>query len=79
MRILPNLLSLTLAKEHFFVYQKKWCYRDKIISGFSNGKISRHNFEHTNINMDWTRIINHDNEAGLERIDSFEIVLSQHI
>ena len=39
--------------------------RDEIISDIQDVLFSRYDFEHTNINMDWTSIVLHGNEARL--------------
>jgi len=38
---------------------------DEIISDIQDVLFSRFDFEHTNINMDWTNIVLHGNEAWL--------------
>jgi transposase len=49
----------------FRVLEILWTNRDEIISDIQDVLFSRYDFEHPNINMNWTSIVLHGNEARL--------------
>ena len=42
-----------------------WINREEVISDIQDQLFNRYNFEHTNINMDWTSIVLHGDKAPL--------------
>ena len=60
---LPSFSERTLYR----VLETLGANRDEIISDIQNVLFARYEFEHTNINMDWTSIVLHGTEANLGR------------